>query len=147
MKFKYTESLIKEVFRELVLHNSDGTSGPITDFKMEHPIMGMIKKANGEKSLVNCVIDIEEEGLLVVPMHLFRADKAIAAWYFSFCSVQHLDIKDGWLQSTITLRSEGNDGDYVFQIRKRSPKNLPNQEKNLKYVLDSLAERFKEPRS
>lgn len=40
MRFKYTESLIKEVFRELVLHNSDVTSGPITDFKMEHPIMG-----------------------------------------------------------------------------------------------------------
>lgn len=78
-------------------------------------------------------------------MHLFRADKSIAAWYFSFCSVQHLDIKDGWLHSTITLRNEGNDGDYVFQIRKHSPKNLPNQEKNLKYVIDRLAERFKVP--
>lgn len=147
MKFKYTESLVKEAFRELVLHNSDDTSGPISDFKMTHPIMGLIKKANGEKSLVNCVIDIEEEGLLIVPMHLFRADKAIAAWYFSFWSVQHLDIKDGWLQSTITMKSEGNDGEYVFQIRKRSPKNLPNQEKNLKYLIDCLAERFKEPQS
>ncbi|MFS0559473.1 hypothetical protein AB1K91_01910 [Terribacillus sp. 179-K 1B1 HS] len=142
MKFRYTESVVKEAFRNLVLHNSNDTSGPIPQFKMMHPVMGMIKKANGEKSLVNCVMDTEEEGLLIVPMHLFRADIAIAAWYFSYSSVQHLDIKDGWLQSTITLKSEGNAGEYVYQIRKRSPKNLPNQEKNLKYLTACLTERF-----
>lgn len=51
MKFRYTETLIKEAFQELVLHNSDDTSGPIPDFEMTHPVIGMIKKANGEKAL------------------------------------------------------------------------------------------------
>ncbi|MFP7492921.1 hypothetical protein SFC66_03955 [Terribacillus saccharophilus] len=92
-------------------------------------------------------MDIEEEGLLIVLMHLFKADTAIEAWYFSFFGVQHLDIKDGWLSSTITLKNEGNDGDYVFQLRKRSPKNLPNQEKNIKYLTDSLNKRFNVPAS
>jgi hypothetical protein len=142
MKFRYTESIVKEAFRELVLHNSDDTSGPIPDFKMTHPVMGIIRKADGEKSSINCVMDVEEGGLLVVLMHLFRADKAVAAWYFGFSGVEHLKLKDGWLNATITLKSEGNDGDYVFQIRKRSPKNLPNQEQNLNYLTVGLAERL-----
>jgi hypothetical protein len=142
MKFRYTEPIVKDAFRELVLHNSNDASGPIPDFKMTHPVMGIIRESDGEKTSVNCVMDIEEDGLLVVLMHLFRADKAVAAWYFGFSGVEHLKLKGGWLNATFTLKSEGNDGEYVFQIRKRSPKNLPNQEQNLNYLTVGLAERL-----
>jgi len=141
MKIRYTEPLLKDAFQQLVLNNPD-SSGPIPDFNMEHPVMAIIEKADGEKSFVSYGIDIEEDGLLVVLMHLFKVDKAIAAWYFSFSNIQHLKIRDSWLKCSITLKHNGNDGDYKFKIMKFSPKNIPNQKRNLQYITDKLAERF-----
>jgi uncharacterized membrane protein len=141
MKVKYTESRIRGAYQELILSSDLDDAGPIADFELIHPIVAVIKKADREKRLTSCVIDVDEKGLLVVVMHPFKADKAMYALYLGFSEMNNIKFRNGWLLQYITLKYPKKVGDFKFQIMKRSTKDLPNQMSNLQYIISKLEEK------
>ncbi|QXE01470.1 hypothetical protein [Terribacillus sp. DMT04] len=141
MKIKYTESRIREAYQELILSSDLEDAGPIADFELTHPVVAVIKKAEGEKRLTSCLIDADEEGLLVVVMHPFKADKAMYALYLGFSDMKNIKVRNRWLLQFITLKYPKKVGDFKFQIMKRSTKDLPNQTSNLQYIIAKLEEK------
>ena len=137
MKTRYTEKLLRDVIEQQVFPN---VPEEFADFTLNHLVTGFLKKANGEKtSLVNCILDVNEHGILAVLMDRFRADKVIGYQYFKFADMQGIKIKENALFCYITLQfTDGSN--YVFQVTKRGNKHLPNQSSNIRYINSFLSE-------
>ncbi|WP_106498199.1 hypothetical protein [Lentibacillus sp. Marseille-P4043] len=136
MKIRYTEELLKDVIQQQIFPDAPEE---ISAFSLDHLVIGYLKKANGEKSHVSCVLDVDKHGILAILMDGFRADKAKGYQHFKFADMQGIKIKKGMLNYFITLQF--TDGaNYVFQVTKRSMKHLPNQNRNMEYITSVLNE-------
>ncbi|MGY0694696.1 hypothetical protein ACW2QC_18265 [Virgibacillus sp. FSP13] len=134
MKIRYTEELLKDVIQQQIFLIAPEK---VAAFSLDHLVTGYIKKTNGEKSLTGCVLDVNEYGILAILMDSFRADKANGYQVFKFSDMQGIKIKKRMLSYYITLQFiDGTN--FVFQISRRSNKHLPNQTRNIQYIVSIL---------
>lgn len=134
MKFVYREADLRKTIFEQVFPDAPEE---ITKFGLEHIALGQIIKIDGENTLKGCVIEADENGLLVVLMHHFKVDKAIGYQYFKFANIQGIKVKEGMLFYKLTFQFfDGKN--YVIRVQKRNTKHLPNQHENIKIIVDKL---------
>lgn len=128
------EELLKDIIeQEVIVHATE----ELADFSLNHPVSGYLKKTNGENAVLDCVLDVNEDGILAVLISSFRTDKIKAYQYFPFTDIQGIKIKKGILHYHIRLQFK--DGkNYVFQVMKRRTKHFPNQVQHLEYMVSVL---------
>ena len=90
MKIRYTEELLKDVIEQQIFSHAPEE---VAAFSLDHPVIGILKKVNGEKSLISCVLDVNKHGILVVLMDSFHADKAKGYQHFKFSDIQGIKMK------------------------------------------------------
>ncbi len=131
MKLLYNEEGLKSAIREQIFSYAPQT---VTAFPLERLMMAQLIKQDGERLLKGCVLEVKDDAILVVWMDSFRADKTQGFTLFHFSEIQGIEMKSGKLNDRVTLQFK--DGrKYVFQIRKKSSKYLPNQAENLAHSL------------
>jgi hypothetical protein len=134
MKLCYTEDLLKDVIEKQIFPHAPAE---VAAFSLDHLAIGYLKKTNGEKSRLNCILGVNEYGILAVFMGNFRIDKATGFKYLEFSKMQGIKVKKSVFFYYITLQFiDGTN--YVFQIMKRNNKHLPNQHRNIQYIISVL---------
>lgn len=137
MKKKYTEKYIIEHIEDRVFPNAIEEK---ETFTLEHIIAGSILKRNGADYRVDCVLDINEHGILLVFIEDISEDKDVFFHQFDFADIQGIKIKNKSFFRRVTLQFK--DGrNYVFEFIKQNTSELPNQSEHLKSFISMLEEK------
>src|SRR5699024_4819584 len=92
LKFVYREVDFREAIFEQIFSD---VPEEVTKFELEHIVFGQIIKIDGEKLNKNCVIEADENGLLIILMYDFKVDKATGYHHFKFTDMQRIQVKEG----------------------------------------------------
>lgn len=134
MKLMYNEEILNKVMTEQVLPNvsKEIYSTP------HHLILAVIQKINNVSFNQNCIISINNEGLLFGFMSKLKVDKATDYHFFKFKDMQGIAIKNGIFGMKIIIQFKSGTR-YQLYSSKKSISNLPNQKENLEYIISILA--------
>ena len=128
MKLMYTDEIVKNAIHQIL------NKEKIDFLNIKYPVVGILMKKNGEKSLTNCFMDISEKGILVVLLHAFHVEEIIGYQFFQFENIQGIKIKNGFINIKMTFQF--NDGtNYKFQFKKSSSRWLLNQKENIENIV------------
>ncbi len=136
LKKRYSEQYLTDIIKQQ-LFTDENVSEEAASFPLEHLVFGYLKKENVDERQTNCILDVEEHGLLVVLFSGLKKDKILEHFYFRFADMQGIKIKDKKFSVYITLQFT-NGMNYEFQLEKRKMKGFPNQNKNLSYVISMM---------
>src|SRR5699024_1058302 len=133
MKRNYSGKHIREVIEDNVLPKASEEKALFT---LEHLIVGSTLKRNGEDFKVDCALDINDEGILLVYIEDMK-DEDISFHHFRFSDIQGIQVKNRWSFQNITLQfTDGRN--YVFECMKKNTTHLPHQSKHLEELIDVL---------
>lgn len=134
MKLMYDEETLDKVMTEQVLPNVSNEIFSIPN----HLILAVIQKINNVTFNQNCIISINNEGLLFGFMSKLKVDKATDYHFFKFKDMQGIALKNGIFGMKIIIQFKSGTR-YQLYAGKRSNSNLPNQTENLGYIISVLA--------
>ena len=134
MKLMYTEEILNKVMTEQVLPNVSKEIYSIP----HHLILAVIQKINNVSFNQNCIISINNEGLLFAFMSKLKVDKATDYHFFKFKDMQGIALKNGIFGMKIIIQFKSGTR-YQLYSSKKSISNLPNQKENLEYIISILA--------
>lgn len=134
MKLMYNEEILDRVMAEQVLPNVSKEIYSIPN----HLILAVIQKINNVSFDQNCIISINNEGLLFGFMSKLKIDKATDYHFFKFKDMQGIAIKNGIFGMKIIIQFKSGTR-YQLYTSKKSNNNLPNQRENLGYIISVLA--------
>lgn len=133
MKKNYSEKHISEVIEDKVFPKA---SKEKATFTLENLIVGTIIKRNGEDFKVDCALDSNDEGILLVFIEDMK-DEDISFHHFKFSDIQGIQVKNRRFFRNITLQFK--DGrNYVFECMKKNTTYLPNQKDHLEAFINVL---------
>lgn len=133
MKRNYSGKHIREVIEDNVLPKASEEKALFT---LEHLIVGSTLKRNGEDFKVDCALDINDEGILLVYIEDMK-DEDISFHHFRFSDIQGIQVKNRWSFQNITLQfTDGRN--YVFECMKKNTTHLPHQSEHLEEFIDVL---------
>lgn len=136
MKKRYSEQYLTDLIQQQLFADENITE-EVASFSLEHPVFGYLKKENVDKRQTDCILDVDEDGVLAVLISGLKNDKVQEHFYFRFADMQGIKIKDRKFSVYITLRFT-NGMNYEFQLEKRKMKRFPNQNKYLSYVISIM---------
>lgn len=134
MKLMYDEEILYKVMTEQVLPNVSKEIYSIPN----HLILAVIQKINNVSFNQNCIISINNEGLLFGFMSKLKVDKATDYHFFKFKDMQGIALKNGIFGMKIIIQFKSGTR-YQLYASKKSNNNLPNQTENLGYIISVLA--------
>lgn len=133
MKRNYSAKHIRETIEDKVFPKASEVKSVFT---LEHLIVGTFVKRNGQDYKVDCALDINHEGILLVCIENME-DEDISFHHFKFSDVQGIQVKNRWFFRNITLQfSDGRN--YVFECMKNNTRYLPEQSEHLAQFIDVL---------
>lgn len=134
MKLMYDEETLYKVMTEQVLPNVSKEIFSIPN----HLILAVIQKINNVTFNQNCIISINNEGLLFGFMSKLKVDKSTDYHFFKFKDMQGIALKNGIFGMKIIIQFKSGTR-YKLYASKKSNNNLPNQRENLGYIISVLA--------
>ena len=134
MKLMYDEEILYKVMTDQVLPNVFKEIYSIPN----HLILAVIQKINNVSFNQNCIISINNEGLLFGFMSKLKVDKATDYHFFKFKDMQGIALKNGIFGMKIIIQFKSGTR-YQLYASKKSNNNLPNQTENLGYIISVLA--------
>lgn len=134
MKLMYNEEILYKVMTEQVLPNVSKEIFSIPN----HLILAVIQKINNVSFNQNCIISINNEGLLFGFMSKLKVDKATDYHFFKFKDMQGIALKNGIFGIKIIIQFKSGTR-YQLYTSKKNNNNLPNQTENLGYIISILA--------